>query len=358
MGLGEAVSRAALLVLCLLLASCSPAGPAETKAEAGPELLETAAHWTIAAQPEGGFRYTVTDGESVLLEETLETRPVLSLLERYGRTTVRVASGGEARRERYVRLPEGDVTDWLEDTIAASVDRAACLALPEGEACPVVQVHDLWGGGPVRTFHVPFSETLPSEELIDYSVFGSADLILVYRDFSGSLETATLDLYGPDWEDNPIDRFYRRYSLPGSPTLEIALEASAYAQAWQAEAEHAYALLAERAVEPAYADMARDAWDALSACVPRQAKLEAWSAYSDAFEPEFYNASYGVIRGTGLPGFQESLRANLYREQVRALYTQYMPGTDLDERFVFDPEAYLSLLRDEYRLTVLEKQAS
>ena len=357
MGLGEAVSRAALLVLCLLLASCSPAGPAETKAEAGPELLETADHWTIAAGPEGGCRYTVTDGGTVLLEEALETLPALSLLD--GGEAVRVRTEeGEVWRERYVRLSDGAVTDWLDFPVAVSAEYAACLALPEGEACPVVQVHDLWGGGPVRTFHVPFSETLPSEELIDYSVFGSADLILVYRDFSGSLETAALDLFGPDWEDNPIDRFYRRYSLPGSSTLEIALEASAYAQAWRAEAEHAYALLAERAVSPEYAEMARDAWEALSACVPRQAELEAWSAYSDAFEPEFYNASYGVIRGTGLPGFQESLRANLYREQVRALYTQYMPGTDLDERFVFDPEAYLSLLRDEYRLTVLEKQAS
>ena len=336
-----------LALALLLLAGCAAPEP--------PELLEQTDHWTIAAGPEGGFRYTVTDGESVLLEETLETRPVLSLLERYGRTTVRVASGGEARRERYVRLPEGDVTDWLENTIAASVDRAACLALPEGEACPVVQVHDLWGGGPVRTFHVPFSETLPPEEPVDYGGFGFSELVLVYRDCFGGLETVTLDLFGPDWEDNPIDRFYRRYSLPGASTLEIALEASAYAQAWRAEAEQAFALLAERAVSPEYAEMARDAWEALSACVPRQAELEAWSAHSDAFEPEFYDASYGVCSGTGLSGFQQSCQADLYREQVRTLYRQYIFETDLDEAFVFDPETYLSLLRDEYGLTVLAR---
>lgn len=348
MGLGEALSRAALLILCLLLAGCSPE-PAEPESE----LLEAEAHWTVAAD----CRYTVTDGEAVLLEETLESLPALSLLD--GGEAVRVRTEeGEVWRERYVRLSDGAVTDWLDFPVAASAEYAACLATPEGERTPVVQVQDLWDGEPVRTFHVPFSETLPPEELVDYGGFGSSELVLVYRDSFGGLETVTLDLYGLDWEDNPIDRFYRRYSLPGASTLEIALEASAYAQAWRAEAEHAYALLAERAVSPEYAEMARDAWEALSASVPRQAELEAWSAYSDAFEPEFYDASYGVCSGTGLSGFQQSCQADLYRKQVRALYTQYMPGTDLDEAFIFDPEAYLSLLRDGYHLTVVEKQAS
>lgn len=334
------------LLLTFLLAGCA--------ALKTPELLEQTDRWTVTAGPEGGYRYTMTDGESVLLEETLEVLPALSLLDGGEAVQVRTEEG-EVWRERYVRLSDGAVTDWLDFPVAASAKYAACLAIPEGERTPVVQVHDLWDGEPVRTFHVSFSEALPLEELVDYGGFGRSELVLVYRNSFGGLESVTLDLFGPDWEDNPIDRFYRRYSLPGASTLEIALEASAYAQAWQAEAEHAYALLAERAVSPEYAEMARDAWEALSACVPRQAELEAWSAYSDAFTPESYDASYGVCRGTGLPGFQQSGQASLYREQVRMLYSQYLFETDLNEAFVFDPEAYLSLLRDEYGLTVLER---
>ena len=335
-----------LALALLLLAGCAAPEP--------PELLEQTDHWTIAAGPEGGCRYTVTDGGTVLLEEALETLPALSLLD--GGEAVRVRTEeGEVWRERYVRLSDGAVTDWLDFPVAVSAEYAACLEVPEGERTPVVRVHGLWDGEPARTFHVPFSEALPPEELVDYGGFGFSELVLVYRDCFGGLETVTLDLFGPDWEDNPIDRFYRRYSLPGASTLEIALEASAYAQAWRAKAEHAYALLAERAVSPEYAEMARDAWEVLSACVPRQAELEAWSAYSDAFEPEFYDASYGVCSGTGLSGFQQSCQADLYREQVRTLYRQYIFETDLDEAFVFDPEAYLSLLRDEYGLTVLAR---
>lgn len=346
---GEGMRRLLILCLCLCLAACGSAEPVPS----APEVLEEAAYWSVAASgPDGPYRCTVTDGEAVLLEEELEVCPALSLIEGFSETVVQIHTDGGIWRERYVRLSDGAVTKWLDYPIAATADAAACLVLPEEERTPVVQVYDLWNDGPVRTFHIPFSEELAIKELVDYAALDFFELNLVYQNRYGGRDTMTLDLFAPDWEDNPIERFYRRYSLPGSTTLELNLEASAYMDAWKAEAEHAYALLAEQAVNPDCAEMARAAAEAADNYAEQQAQLKAWVLYSNAFDGDWDG---NLAWGTGLSSFEAGHAAGMYEAQVREIYTQLFVVQDLDEVFVFDPGAYLHHLRDDYELTVEER---
>lgn len=348
-------SRRALAALGLIL--LLPTGCGGPPA---PETVETADHWTVSAMERDGvytdFSYTVLGGAgTVLLEDAAPERPALALL---GDDVVqiRVDCGGPGWRARFVRLSDGAVSDWYDYPVAASGEHVAWLDWPEDDGPPVLAVDDLRSNTTLREYALPFSGTAAAPDaLIPYAALSSYDLTVVFLNGDEVPETRTLPLYGLDWADNPIDRFYQTYRVDWASTYEFRVFALADKTVWQAEAEHAYDLLEARG-NFGFDAAAAETREAFFAYAERQAKLEAYYTTSNAFGDD--GPSDALAGGSGLPGFQSANAADLYRTQALKLYG--LLETDCgfaatDEAFVFDPDTYLTKLREDCGLTVVER---
>lgn len=247
--------------------------------------------------------------------------------------------------------------DGSDRPVAADQDHAVYLRWPEAGGPPVLAVDELRSGATVREYALPFSRTAATADaLIPYAALGRYDLTVVFLNGEEAPEARTLPLYGLDWEDNPIDRFYQTYRVDWASTVEFRVFALADKTVWQAEAEHAYDLLEARG-NFGFDAVAAETREAFFAYAERQAKLEAYYTTSNAFGDDG-GVSDALAGGSSLPGFQSANAADLYRAQALKLYG--LLETDCgfaatDEAFVFDPDAYLTTLREDCGLTVVER---
>lgn len=162
-----------------------------------------------------------------------------------------------------------------------------------------------------------------------------------------------------NWEDNPIDRFYDKYTVETYSTPESASAAWCKKEIWKAEFENAYQMLR---------GMANPKIDSVQTDIDDSAKtfeeyVEAYSSvymaydWSNAFYNDGVEWSDEIFYGTGASGAAAECEAGLYRQATLELYRMINDRfTSVDEAFAFDEQEYLQYLCDEIGLNVIDNE--
>lgn len=158
-----------------------------------------------------------------------------------------------------------------------------------------------------------------------------------------------------NWQDNPISRFYERYTVDAPSTMQLNAHSMAYYMLWQREFEHGCELLRERSNFEYVNELVDILPDSLDSAAQDIGIIDAYFNNSNAFDEDFIEGD-NLLRGSAFSGEAWEASADFMEEAALWLYSllEYEVSS-ADELFVFSEEDYVNYLTNEFGCTVEEK---
>ena len=324
------------------------------------EVSDEGRFWKITEITNGSkttYDYIIYDDNSnTLLEGESKDKPQITL-ENYSDICIYIGNSTEYTVQ-YVCPYSDSVSEVYENPLAWE---SGYVAMSGKEAVePVITVRSALGTSS-RIFELPLSEsTTPEKSIIGAAFDEYADnLTVIYISDNNKKCISVLPVQMLDWENNPIDRFYRKYTIEALSTPEEAAAAACERDIWKAEFDNAYQLLRGMANPkfPSLQDDIDDSAEAFEKYVSAYADLYMAYEWSSAYHNDGAEWADDIFYGTGASGAASACKAELYRQATLDLYKMMNDRFEsVDEAFIFDEQEYLDYLRYEAYLNVIENE--
>ncbi len=320
------------------------------------EISEEGEFWKITEITSGNktsYDYIIYNNDnSVLLEGESKEKPQITL-ENYSDICVFIGNGTEYTVQ-YVCPYSDSISEVFKNPLAWENGEVAVISDSE-----IIILSSL--GSSSRSYNLPLSGNMSSEKAILGAAFDeyADNLTVIYISEDNKTRTAVLPVNLLDWENNPIDRFYEKYTIEALSTPEMSVAAMCERDIWKAEFDNAYQMLRGMA-NPKFPSLQDDidySAEAFEEYVRAYADLYMAYEWSSAYYSDGTEWADDIFYGTGASGAAFECEANLYRRATLDLYRMMNDRyTSVDEAFVFNEEEYLNYLYNEAHLNVIENQ--
>ncbi len=325
------------------------------------EVCEEGEFWKITQATNGSkttYDYIIYDDDgNILLEKESKTKPRITLAE-YSNICIHIGDSAEYTVQ-YVCPYTGSISEVFKNPVAWGSRYVAVIGKSE-EGVPVIAIRSSQGSS-LREYKLPLSNEMTPEEAIIGAAFDRYDdhLTVIYVSENNYRCTAVLPVKLLDWENNPIDRFYDKYTIEAFSTPEEAAAAACERDIWKAEFDNAYQMLRGMANPkfPSLQDDIDDSAEAFEQYVKVYADLYMAYEWSSAYHNDGTEWADDIFYGTGASGAAFACEAELYRQATLDLYRMMNDRFEsVDEAFIFDEQEYLDYLRNEAYLNVIENE--
>ncbi len=345
------MKRVILILLAGLLLLCG------CESGKSSEVCEEGEYWKIIKNSNQSYDYIIfnNDGE-IILENESKTKPEISV-EGYSNICIYIDNSSEYTVQ-YACPYSDSVSEVFKNPLAWNSGEVALISENE-EGKPIIKIQSSLGSY-TRSYELSLSEDMSPDKAILGAAFDeyADNLTVIYISENNKHCTAVLPVNELDWENNPIDRFYDKYTIEAYSTPEEAAAAACERDIWKAEFDNAYQMLR---------GMANPKFDSLQDDIDDSAKAfeEYVKIYSDLYMAYEWSSAYqsngsewadDIFYGTGASGAALACEAELYRRATLDLYRMMNDRFEsVDEAFIFDEQEYLDYLCNAY-LTVVNKE--
>ncbi len=339
-----------LIAIAFLLCGCG-----KTK------VSEEGEFWKITEITNGSktsYDYIIYNNDNnILIEGESKEKPQITL-ENYSDICIFIGNSTEYTVQ-YACPYSDSVSKVYKNPLAWESGYAAVTAENEkGEY--VVEIISCMGSE-TRSFKLPINENMNYKEAIIGAAFDeyADELTVIYISKNNKPCAVVLPVRLLDWENNPIDRFYQKYTVEAYSTPEEAAAAACERDIWKAEFDNAYQMLRGMANPkfPSLQDNIDDSAETFEKYTEVYADLYMAYEWSSAYNNDGVEWADDIFYGTGASGAASACKAGLYRKATLDLYRMMNDRFEsVDEAFIFDEQEYLDYLRNEAYLNVIENE--